>query len=450
MAVNVRVAIVGGGLAGLFTAHAVTAAGVDDVMVLERDSNPGGIARTVRRDGYSLEPGAGTLMLPHPHLSPIIDRIGAELLPAQGPGHRYVHDGIRLIVLPSSPKVLLSRLLPPRAMLRALAETMVGGSPPPGDETLDAFMTRRFGREAGEALAWLAAAGVFAGHPGRLSAASAFPMLTGLERQAGSVIRGVLARRRKRSGPAPRPLVPVEGVAGLASQAAARLGDNYRGGFEVSSVARHGPRWILDGTEPVAAEHVVLACDAATAGKLLTAGSGVGRPSETFAELGTVLGASRRAPVVVVGLGGSSERLPIPSGFGILSGRQAGTVSLGVLLESSYAPHRAPVGYSLVKVIAGGAHRPDVAGWDEERIRDVIGDEVGSMLGWTGHARFVEVIRHHRGIPQYDTGHAAWLSEVDRLTEPHLHFTGWSYRGVGVAHLASDAVATARAIIEAS
>jgi protoporphyrinogen/coproporphyrinogen III oxidase len=446
--VNVRVAVVGGGLAGLLTAHALKAAGVDDVLVLERDGSPGGVARTVRRGGYSLEPGAGTLMLPHPHLSPILDHIGADLVATQGPGHRYVHDGSRLIPLPSSPRVLLSPLLSRRAMLRALAEAMSPGSPPSGDETLDSFMSRRFGRSAGEALAWLAAAGVFAGDPGRLSAASAFPILTGLERQAGSVIRGALAKRRQRSGPGPQPFVPAEGMAGLASRAASRLGDRYRGGFEVSSVARHGDRWRLAGPESVAAEHVVLACGAATARDLLTADSAVGHASASLAELGTLLGAAQQAPVAVVGLGGNSERFPIPAGFGILSGRQAEMVSLGVLLESSYAPHRAPVGHSLVKVIVGGARRPDVAEWTDERILEVIGAEMGRVLGWTDRAPFLEVTRHLEGIPQYDTGHASWLSQIDRVMEPRLHLTGWSYRGVGVAHLATDAVATARAIVE--
>ncbi len=102
-----------------------------------------------------------------------------------------------------------------------------------------------------------------------------------------------------------------------------------------------------------------------------------------------------------------------------------------------------------MEVIAGGAQIPQIAQWEEHRIRDVVGDEVERMLGWAGPVLFAGVIRHQEGIPQYDTGHAAWLSELDRLTEPHLHPTGWSKRGVAVAHLATDAVKTARAIIEA-
>ena len=56
---KVRVAVVGGGLAGFFTASELMEAGVEDVVVLDRNDQPGGVARTVKLDGYDLEPAAG-------------------------------------------------------------------------------------------------------------------------------------------------------------------------------------------------------------------------------------------------------------------------------------------------------------------------------------------------------------------------------------------------------
>jgi phytoene desaturase len=61
---DVDVAIVGGGLSGLSTAAALQRLGVSDVVVLEGADRPGGVARTIHADGYTLEPAAGTLQLP--------------------------------------------------------------------------------------------------------------------------------------------------------------------------------------------------------------------------------------------------------------------------------------------------------------------------------------------------------------------------------------------------
>ena len=44
--------IVGGGPAGLTAARSLRAAGVSDVLVLERESEAGGIPRTVRAKGF--------------------------------------------------------------------------------------------------------------------------------------------------------------------------------------------------------------------------------------------------------------------------------------------------------------------------------------------------------------------------------------------------------------
>ena len=438
-----KVVVVGAGLAGLFTASELMRAGIEDVVVVDKEHKPGGVARTVRRDGFSLEPAAGTLMLPHPHLSPILDRIGADVIRSEPSATlRYVYTRDRLIPLPSTPKALLAPIVSIGAKLRALAEPLVKVDPGSEDESLDHFCRRRFGDRMGKMLAWIAASGVFAGDPQRLSARSAFPALTTLESEAGSVVRGALRRRRNRPAGVARPSIhiPVGGMGALVQAASSLLGDRFRGGFDVASVLHDGSEWRVEGLETIRADHVVLAVRPQAAAALVDS------------DLGAVLSGAVTAPVVVVGIGGPSDRLPLPPGFGVLTGPDSGTVSLGVLFESSYAPARAPQGHSLAKVIAGGARRPEVVDWDDARIIETITNEVAQIVGTDLDPSFVEIVRHRAGIPQYEIGHGAWLAELDGLLEDRagLHLTGWGYRGVGVGHIASDAVATANRIAKQS
>ncbi|MGF1668615.1 MAG: protoporphyrinogen oxidase [Acidimicrobiia bacterium] len=432
-------AIIGGGLAGLFTAIELIEHGIDDVVVFDEGSLPGGVARTIQRDGYSLEPAAGTLMLPNPHLTPLLQHIGVTVTPAPDAGIRYVYTRGRLVGLPSSPKAALSPLVSWSAKVRAAAEPFIRRpAEPDSDESLDSFLRRRFGQGLAGTLAWVAASGVFAGDPTRLAARSAFPALPGLEDAAGSVVRGGVARMRQRSPGAIRPSghVPKGGMTALADAAAARLGDRYRPGTPVAGVTSGTIGWKVECPDTVTAQHLVVASRPSAAAGLV---------DDTLAG---VLRQATTAPAVVLGLGGPAAGFPLPAGFGALTGPDAATATLGVLFESSYAPARSPEGHSFVKVIAGGATRPHVVDWDDDRLVTTIGDEVSRILGRTIEASFVEVVRHHHGIPQYNVGHRSWLERLDGLLmdRPGLHLTGWGYRGVGVAHIAADATAVARRI----
>lgn len=437
---DVQVAVVGGGLSGLFTAAELMRRGVEDVVVLERSDEPGGVARTIHRDGYTLEPAAGTLLLPHPHLTPLLEAAGVGVVPAEPEAAlRYVYTRGRLVSLPTSPKAVLAPLVSFPAKLRAALEPFIRSKPGSADESLDAFLRRRVGDGLGGMLAWLAASGVFAGDPKRLSARAAFPALPALEDEAGSLVRGGLARLRNRSPGTTRPVshLPVGGVSMLADTMGGSLGDRYRSGFEVATMSRGPSGWRLDGTEPLTAQEVVLAVDPHVASSLI--GSG----------LSEVLTRSVTSPVVVVGVGGSSRSVPVPSGFGVLTGPEDVLAIRGILFESSYAPWRAPEGHGLLKVIAGGAVRPEVADRDDDRIIETVVTEAGRILGQDISPELTQVVRHVPGIPQYEVGHLEWLDAIDRhLSEnPGLHLTGWGYRGVGVAHLATDAARVAAGIV---
>ena len=432
-----RVAVVGGGLAGLFTASELVAGGVEDVVVLERGSLPGGVTRTVSRDGYSLEPAAGSFNLPNPHLSPILERAGVEVVPARQADIRHVFVGGRLIALHPSPAALLAPVLSVPAKLRALAEPLVAQRDERVEESLAGFCERRFGEGAGRLLSSLMASGVYAGDPAELSANAAFPMLTELEEEAGSVLGGAIRRRRSRPNDAPRPRihVPVEGMAGMSDTLADSLGGRFRGEFEVRSVSRPGNEWVIEGPDRLVADAVVLAVHPHMAAGLVGG------------DVADCLRSLESAPVAVVGMGGA--RSPdVPEGFGALIGPDEGMVSVGVLFESSYAPRRAPEGSWLVKVIVGGARHPEITDWDDDRLVGRVTEEVERILGEVATLDFVDLVRQRPGIPQYTIGHSRRLRALgDRLDElPGLHLAGWGYRGVGIASLARDCATLAMEI----
>jgi oxygen-dependent protoporphyrinogen oxidase len=440
MAVSDRpdVIVVGGGLGGLLAACEIARRG-GRPLVLEARSRPGGVAATVLDRGYTLEPAAGSLVLPHPHLTPILESAGARVVPADpAVRRRYVFDRGELFEL-DGPKALATRLVSARGKLRLLREPWVRPRDDDSDESLAGLLERRLGPEVGRLVATLMAHGVFASDPAKLSARAAFPGLAALEEQAGSMVRGGIARMRSRPKGAPRPAVHVApaGMAGLAVELAAHLGPGFRADWPVESVRPDGDDWVVTGPNEERADAVVIALAPLRAARIV--------PDE----LAEVLSEASASPVAVVGLGGRSADVPAPTGFGALVGPNADVRTLGLLFESSYASGRAPSRHRLLKAIFGGGADPSVLALSNAELIDLAVDEAGRILGMTVQPAWTHVVRHSPGIPQYGLGHPAWLQRLDGALRPGLHLAGWAYRGIGVSSLARHAVALADELVTA-
>lgn len=434
-----EVIVVGGGLGGLFVASELARRGVD-VVVLDAASRPGGVARTVRDGGWCFEPAASSLILPDPNLSEILEWAGVAVDAAlPGARRRLVHDGERLVD-PSRPWSLLgSSLIGLRGAARALAEPMVR-SRRSGDETLDSFLCRRFGPEAGTVVGTLAARGVYATEPYLLSAEAAYPELTRLEEEHGSLVLGMVrrARERRRSGGVRAPRAPHAvrgGMAAFASALAARL--DFRGGWRVLELVPSDGGWFVRGeVEELRGSTVVVAVAPVEASGILP--SVLRSASEGF----------RSTPVTVVGLGGRAADLPLPMAFGALTGPKSRLRMLGVLFESSYLPDRAPEGRRLAKLVYGGPHSGDVHERSDEEAVDLAVRDLSGLLKWDVVPEWSYVARIQPGIPLYSCGHSARVRDLERLGSdlPPIHFAGWGYRGAGVGRLAAEAHRIAEAI----
>jgi oxygen-dependent protoporphyrinogen oxidase len=456
----VKIAVVGGGVGGLTCGLRLRERG-HEVVVLEREAEPGGKVQTERTpSGWLVERGpAGVLDNSPPTLALYRDLgIENELVVSDDAARRrfIVRDGRMMLVSP--PNLLVGRLMTMRERLRVAAEPLVRarrvGEGDDDDETLEAFTTRRLGASVASRFVEPIASGVYAGDWSRLSAASAFPKLVELERAHGSLLAGAIAtaRQARREGKPRKParLTSLRGGMGLLSRTlAARLGPSLRTGGEALALrARGGGGFTIDtNSGPLDVDRVVLALPSEPAAKLVAGvAGGVG------AALADAYRGIPYAPIAAICLGfpRASVRHPL-DGFGFLAPRREGERVLGVLWMTSIFPgqdHQAPEGHVLLRVMLGGRTDPEGPGLPDAVLVAIARQAALRHLGAGGEPSFTHVTRWTHAIAQYELGHGRRVEEITARGEPAgIYATGAALRGVGVNDVIRDAEAVAARLV---
>lgn len=146
--------ILGAGPAGLAVANAMVRQGAQ-VKVIEPSNRPGGSIRTVREAGWLVETGPNTLQIEGEADQALLDGYGlgkAVQEADHASAQRFILSKGKLHTLTNKPLSLFKGdLLSWRGKLRFISEIFRprGGS---AEETVQAFMTRRFGAEAADLL----------------------------------------------------------------------------------------------------------------------------------------------------------------------------------------------------------------------------------------------------------------------------------------------------------
>lgn len=432
--------VVGGGLSGLALALALHRR-ENPVTVLEATAHPGGAARTVERDGFLLETGPNSVLDRDGAVATLATSLGLELRPASArAGRRYVVLGGRLRALPATPPQFLSSdVLPLSAKLRLLLEPFTRRGRPGVDESLGEFARRHLGRTVTSTLVDALQTGIWAGDVERLSAASAFPRLTEWERIHRSLLVGALKRRRAARGMgAPKLASLAGGMGALCLAMASALGERVRLNAQVTGLARREDGWAVQTPAgSVAASRVVLALPPWEA-------SGLVRPFD--GGLADALAGFPSVPVAVVHLGYRPALEPAPEGFGFLVPSGEHRELLGTVYASSAFPFRAPEGGTLLTVLLGGAHRPELVAQPDARLVEIARAELAALLGLKRAPQLTEVFRWPRAIPQYNVGHAERVQAVNAQAArwPGLWLLGNAYGGASVPDCLRNASALAR------
>lgn len=428
-----RVVVVGSGVSGLATAEWLQAD--HDVVVLESADRAGGNVASERVAGLTLDRSANGFLDNEPAMARLINRVqlGDQVLPAAD-GARYLFHGGRLETVPGGLTGLLKTpLLPWWAKLRLALEPWQGLGAQ--DESVAEFAARRLGALAGERLVGTMVLGIWAGKAEQLSLPACFPKLRQMEREHGSLIRAMRARKADPSvaaGPPGHLTSFQQGLGTLTETLAARV--EVRTGVTVTGLR---PGWVVETSEgEVRADAVVLATPAFASARLIG-----GLDEDGAAALQGV----PYVPVGVVCQAFPRADFAAPDGFGVLVPRAAGLDVLGTLFTSNLFPPHAPDEHFLIRSMVGGALRPDLVELDDAALTGRVNAANQQLLGPLPDPIHTAVYRHPRGIPQYTLGH---LGRVERVRAAEgrlagLFLTGNHLEGVAVKDCVRDGERTA-------
>lgn len=453
MAAAFRIAVVGGGIAGLAAAHRVTEIArqrrqVPQLTLLEAGPRLGGNISTERTDGFVIEAGPDSFISEKPAALRLCERLGLtpRLIGTRDANRRtfIVHDG-RLHALPEGFLLLApTRFAPfvttglfswPGKMRMALDLLLPRGAQS-ADESLGSFVTRRLGREALERVAQPLVGGIYTADPDNLSLAATMPRFLEMERRDRSVILSMWRQQRRAaaaahtgSGARWSLFVSVDdGMQTLVDRLAQALPEGVvRLRTAVQRVKRDGDAWrlALDGAW-LDVDAVILATPSHRTAELL------GSVDEALARDLTSVPYSSSA---TVSLAFREDSLPRPlDGFGFVVPLVESRGIIACTYSSMKYEGRAPAGHVLLRAFIGGALQEQRFAEDDEAMVANVRNELAALIGIRDEPVLKRVHRHARAMPQYRVGHLDLVARIDERTAalPALAVCGNAYRGVGI------------------
>lgn len=454
-----RVAVVGGGITGLAAAYGLAQAEglrAGEVTLYEEAPRLGGKILTERMDGFLLEAGPDSFLTSKPEAVALSRALGLgeELVGTGRDRTVYVLSRGRLHPLPEGLALVApTRVLPfLRSRLFTLPEKARIGAElflPPrtsdGDESLGAFVRRRLGQAALDRIAAPLLAGIYAGDAEQLSLEATFPLLRDLERRHGSVIAGMLARRRVAPGADGRlPLFATlrGGLDRLVDRLGAALeGVEVRTEAGVGAIAREGSGYLLDLTtgERARSDAVILATPAFVTASLL---------QPLAPEAASLLRQIPYASTATVSLAFREGDLPPLRGHGFVVARGEGRRITACTWASAKWPDRAPPGFALLRAYVGSAGDAAVLEQSDEEILRVVGEELYAAMGITASPVLRRIVRWPASMPQYTVGHLERLAAAEAALArlPRLFLAGAAYRGIGLPDCIRQGLAAAAAV----
>jgi oxygen-dependent protoporphyrinogen oxidase len=474
-----RIAVIGGGISGLSAAYRLIELSREssrpiEVTLFEASDRLGGIIHTTRFEECLVDEGPDSFITNKPWGIDLCRRLGLDdrLIPTDNRFRKslILHrgrpvetpEGFNLLAPAKTWPFIKSPLLSWSGKLRMLSEWFV---PPRCDgieESLEQFVVRRFGREALERIIQPMVGGIYTSDPSKLSLQATLPRFVEMEREYGSVIRGLRsggATDVQASGARYGLFVSLQDgmgelVDGLqqAIGAAARIELRTR----VTSMHAERDRILLElqsdreGEAP--AEPI---SELKTS---LSAGSAGASPSrkETFDGVILALAAHHSSALLRAGeqteLADALAAIPYASSAILVSVHRSADIRHPLDAFGLVIPHverrrilavsflhrkfagRAPEGIAILRTFAGGELQPELLTHDDSQLKQIVLDELRDVLGVKGEPLFAKLSRYPNAMPQFHVGHGDRVARIRAAAArlPWLALAGNYIEGVGI------------------
>jgi len=466
-----RVAIIGGGIAGLATAYylqeGARQAGLPlSYSLIESAPDFGGKIVTYEGDGFVIEGGPDSFITQKPAALRLCRELGLEdRLLGTNDARRKVYvldrgrlrslpDGVMLIVPTRFTPFALSPLISVPGKVRMGMDLFIPPRREDSDESLADFIRRRLGQEALDKIAEPLMAGIHVADPERLSLQATFPRFIQLEQKYGSLIKGMLAQKARRAagnrngaGSDKLSLFMTlrGGLRELVRALVARLEGDLLLGTGVAELARDQDGYQLrlaDGRSLVA-DAVILATPSFAAADLV---------SPLHPELAAELRAIRYVSTATISLGfRRAEFEHALNGFGFVVSARDKSKLMACTWTSTKFDARAPGEHVLLRAFVGGPRNEGLVDLPDEELLDLVRGELREVMGVAARPVLTRIYRWPGGNPQYDVGHLERVDQLEAMAAdlPGLYLTGSAYRGVGLPDCIQQGQTTAEAVLAA-
>lgn len=442
--------VIGAGLSGLSTAYYLQQAGFS-VTVLEANETVGGRIQTQVHDGWQVDVGANSGLLSSQPLDALIDQLNLRdqvVVANDQSKNRFVVRGNQLWALPLSIGALIKTpLVSPLSKLSLLWEPFRGRGM--GEESIADFVTRRLGKEWKDWVLDPFVSGIFAGNPDKISVQAAFHKLWLMEKDQGSIFKGMIGRMKQRKKDrAEGKFVPSnhmisfrQGMQTLPLALAKHLGDQVRTSSPVARLEKSDAGWrvITVSGEAYETRKVIVTLDAPDAAKLF---------APLSPKAAQLLASIESPPLAVVALGFDRQQIEHElNGFGVLIPRSLGIQTLGAIFSTSIFPQRAPDGKVLLSCFIGGSRNPLVATRDEATLIQQVVRDLTPLLGITGQPEFSQVKLWPHAIAQYHLGHLEKVAQIRQILSeecPNMVTRANWHEGISIPDVVANAERFAR------
>lgn len=449
-----RIAILGGGIAGLSAAWTLEKARRSSAPIAyslyEASGRLGGVIRSEIIDGCVVEGGPDSFLSEKPAAAALCRELGIadQLLPSNDAERKtYILVRNRLIPLPDGlmfmvPTRLIPTILTPLfswgTKLHMAREFLFPPAPATEDESVAAMTRRHFGRETVDRLVSPLLSGVYGGNADQLSVRAVLPRMVAMEQKYRSLSRAMLAAR-KAAPPRPQSEGKIAGPRSLfttlrdgMSQMTDGLAAQLPPGFihlssPVDSITRQNDSWLVEtafGRERYDA--LILALPAWTAGGLL-------RP--THHALGEALqGIPYSSSITVTAGYNRADLSTLPLGFGYLVPTSEGRRMLACTFVHNKFAGRTPADKGVLRCFLGGSGNDALLNQTDAQLTAIVEQELAEVLGLRAKPNFIRIARWRQSMAQYGVGHLDRMQLVREAvaTLPGLALAGNAYEGIGV------------------